>query len=85
MLPLRRFISKHGCPEIIIYNNFNSLESGEVKSFVTSKGITCNFILESSSWWGGFYKRLDAIVKNSLKKVLRKKEADFFITSLPLI
>ena len=84
MLALRKFIFKHGCPEIIIYNNFKSFKSGEVKSFVASKGITCNFILEHSSWWGGFYDRLVVIVKNSLKKVLRKKEAEFFINSLPL-
>ena len=45
-----------------------------MKSFVASKGITWNCILERSPWWGGFYERLVAIVKNSLKKVLRKNK-----------
>ena len=33
-----------------------------------------SFILEKSSWWGGFYERLIVIVKASLKKVVGKAE-----------
>ena len=33
---------------------------------------THNFTLEKSPWWRGFYKRLIAIVKSSLKKVVGK-------------
>ena len=74
MLALRRFIPKWGCPKIIVSDNFKSLKSGEVKSFVASKRITWDCILERSPWWRGFYERLVAIVKNSLKKVLRKNK-----------
>ena len=40
LLALRRFISKRGCPKIIISDSFKLFKSGEVKSFVASKGIT---------------------------------------------
>ena len=65
LLALRRFICKSECLKIIVSDNFKSFKSGEVKSFVASKGITWNFILERFPWWGGFYERLVAIVKNS--------------------
>ena len=66
-----------------------------MKSFVAGKGITWNFILERSPWWGGFYERLVAIVKNSLKVLRRNKfnyielttilqEAESVINSRPL-
>ena len=76
--------------------NFKSFKSSEVKLFVASKRITRDFILERSPWWGGFYKRLVVIVKNSLKKVLRRikfnyielttilQEAESVINSRPL-
>ena len=80
LIDLRRFISKRGCPKIMVSDNFKSFKLGKVKSFVASKGITWNFILEHSHWWGGFYERLVEMVKNSLKKVLRKKQVQLHRT-----
>ena len=37
-LALRKFISKRWFPKIIVFDNFESFKSGEVKSFVASKG-----------------------------------------------
>ena len=74
LLALRRFISKRGCQKIIVSDHFKSFKSDKVKLFVASKGITWNFILELSPWCGVFYERLSAIVKNSLKKILRKNK-----------
>ena len=48
-----------------------------MKLFVGSKGISWNFALERSPWWGGFCERLFVIVKNSLKKVLRKNKFNY--------
>ena len=48
-----------------------------MKSFVGSKGITWNFNFECSPWWGGFYERLVATVKNSLKEVLWKNKFNY--------
>ena len=62
-LALRRFISKRGCPKIIVSDNFKSFKSGELKSFVGSKEVIWDLILERSPWWGGFYERLVAIAK----------------------
>ena len=48
-----------------------------MKLFVGSKGISWNFVLERSPWWGGFYERLFVILKNSLKRVLRKNKFNY--------
>ena len=72
ILALRRFIGRRGIPRLFVSDNFKSFKSTDVKSFCTKKGIHWKFILERSPWWGGFYERLIAIVKSSLKKVLAK-------------
>ena len=77
LLALRRFTYKRGCPKIIVSDNFKLFKSGEMKWFVASKRITWNFILERSPWWRGFYERLVAIVKISLKKVLQKNKFNY--------
>ena len=43
-----------------------------MKKFLRKLRIKWSFILEKSLWWGGFYERLIAIVKSSLKKVVGK-------------
>ena len=63
LLALRRFISKRGCSKIIVSDHFKSFKSGELKSFVGSKGVIWDLILKHSPWWGGFYERLVAIAK----------------------
>ena len=68
ILALWRFIRRRGKPNHIIRDNFKSFKASTLKRFLAHQGIKWSFILERSPWWGGFYERLVAIVKNSLKK-----------------
>ena len=65
-------MARCGNPRLFIGDNFKSLKSLEVKKFLRKLRIKWSFILEKSLWWGGFYERLIAIVKSSLKKVVGK-------------
>ena len=80
ILALRRFITRRGMPHLLVSDNFKSFKSLDVKNFCCKQGISWKFILERSYWWGGFYERLIAIVKSSLKKVLGKA----YLTDLEL-
>ena len=56
----------------VISDNFKSFKSMELNDFLLKGGIKWQFILEKLLWWGRFYKDLECIVKNSLKKVIGK-------------
>ena len=43
-----------------------------MKKVLLKGGIKWLFALKKLPWWGGFYKRLVGIIKNSLKKVIGK-------------
>ena len=72
ILALGRYMARRGNPRLFISDNFKSFKSLEVKKFSRKLRIKWSFILEKSPWWGGFYERLIAIVKSSLKKVVGK-------------
>ena len=57
---------------LLLSNDFKSFKSLDIKNKCCKQGIPCKFILECSSWWDGFYKRLIVVVKSPLKKVLGK-------------
>ena len=72
LLCLKRFISRGGKPNLFFSDNFKTFKSKEVKTFLLNRQIKWEFILEKSTWWGGFYERLINIIKNCLKKVIGK-------------
>ena len=72
LLALKRFISRRGKSTKFISDNGKTFKRSKLKSFLIQKNIKKNFILEKAPWWGGFYKELIGIVKNSLKKLLEK-------------
>ena len=61
-------IGRRGKPNHIISDNFKSFKASTLKRFHAHQGIKWSFILERFPCWEGFYERLVAIVKNSLKK-----------------
>ena len=73
----QRFAARRGTPDKIISDNFKTFRSKEVKEFLTNHGVTQQFILPASPWWGGFYERLVRTVKSTLRKVLGKKSLTF--------
>ena len=48
-----------------------------MKTFATKNSIEWKYILELSPHWGGFYERLNRIVKNALRKILRKAKLTY--------
>lgn len=73
----RRFIARRGLPKRIIHDNFKTFRSDDVKNFMLNHGVTQQFILPASPWWGGFYERLVRTVKSTLRKTLRKSSLTF--------
>ena len=49
----------------------------EIKRFISNSGIKWNFILERSSWWGGFYEHLVGLVKSCIKKIISRARLSF--------
>jgi hypothetical protein len=88
LMCLQRFISQRNTPIEIVSDNAaqfklaskvinhiwkNVVQSNEVMSYVASKGIRWNFIVELAPWMGGFYERLVGVVKSALRKSLGRK------------
>lgn len=99
LLGLRRFIAARGLPKKIITDNalyFRLVAEVLSKPYCTENNIRWKFIPQLAPWHGGFYERLVALVKNSLKRTLGKhslndqqlltvvKEVETVINSRPL-
>ncbi|GBO27599.1 hypothetical protein AVEN_193708-1 [Araneus ventricosus] len=83
-MSLRRFLARRGCVKVFYSDNAKTFRSSceilkgfksiirqpELKSFVTSEGISWKFIPERSPWWGGFWERLMRSIKEPLRKTL---------------
>ena len=73
------------------------LREKDTVSYVANENIQWTYIIELTTWMGGFYARLVGIVKRSLRKALCKvcltseqlltilKEAEAVINSRPLM
>ncbi|GBM28328.1 hypothetical protein AVEN_229512-1 [Araneus ventricosus] len=84
IMSLRRFLARRGCVKVFYSDNAKTLRSSceilkgfktiirqpELKSFITSEGISWKFIPERSPWWGGFWERLMRSIKEPLRKTL---------------
>lgn len=111
LLGFRRFIARHGKPKKMISDNAAQfklaaetinklwgqiLMENDVVSYSANQNIHWEFIVELAPWMGGFYERLVALVKRSLRKAIGKvcltneqlltllKEAEAVINSRPL-
>ncbi|GBM33304.1 hypothetical protein AVEN_274707-1, partial [Araneus ventricosus] len=84
IMSLRRFLARRGCVKVFYSDNAKTFRSSceilkgfksiirqpELKSFITSDGISWKFIPERSPWWGGFWERLMRSIKEPLTKTL---------------
>jgi hypothetical protein len=88
LMCFRRFVAQRGSPTLIISDNalqfrtadkildhlWNKIpKNAEIMSYVSNAGIKWMFNVELSPWMGGFYERLVALVKRSLKKAIGRK------------
>ena len=67
---LRRFFSRYGVPETILFDNSTQFSSQETQSFISSYGLKWHFNPPLSLWWGGIFERMVRSIKRCLKKIL---------------
>ena len=85
----RRFISRRGCPSVIISDNSSPFIAKDTQDFIIERNVTWK-------WTGGFFERLVACVKNCIKKTVGRatlrydelqtviREVELTINSRPL-
>ena len=66
----RRFISRRGCPSVIISDNSSAFTARNTQEFIIERNITWKFNIAAACWTGGFFERLVACVKNCIKKAV---------------
>lgn len=76
---LRRFISRRGRPMTLFSDNGtnftgteNLLKSLDWQRIQDVQRITWKFSVPCSPWWGGFYERMVRLMKDLLKRTLRR-------------
>ena len=111
LLGFRKFIARHGKPMKMISDNATQfklaaesihklwgevLTENDVVSYSSNQGIHWEFIVEHAPWMEGFYERLVALIKRSLRKAIGKvcltneqlltllKKAEAVVNSRPL-
>ena len=65
-----RFISRRGCPHVFLSDNGTAFTAKETREFASRKNIEWKFSIAEAPWFGGFWERLVACVKNCLKKTI---------------
>ena len=67
---LKKFISRRGCPRIILSDNGTAFIAELTQNFATIRNIKWKFSLTEAPWFGGFWERLVSPVKRSMIKTL---------------
>ena len=93
----RRFITKRGCPAVVLSDNGPAFVAKSTQEFVIARNIKWKFNTAAAPWTGGFFERLVACIKNCLKKTLGRTtlrydelqtiicEVELTINSRPLV
>ena len=85
---LRRFIARNGAPALIVSDNAKTFQATEkalnklfnhpeIKADLEYERIEWKFNLERAPWWGGFFERMVASVKDCLRKALGHARLSF--------
>ena len=74
---LTKFISRRGCPSLIISDNGSVFKSDETQTFIANKFIKWKFNLETAPWWGGMWERLVGSVKRCIKKMVGIRKINY--------
>ena len=87
LMALRRLISRRGRPSYIYSDNgtnfvglnnaFKDVNFYKLAEFAATKQIDWKFNPPSAAWWGGFWERLNGILKQLLRKTLRRSCLDY--------
>ena len=74
---LKRIFSRVGTPSFIISDNHKTFKSKKVRDFVKRLSIRWKFILPLAPHWGGFYERMNGIIKRALQKTLKNSKLTY--------
>ena len=72
-----RFVSRRGCPNIVVSDNGSTFDAIETKRFWADRFVEWRPTLEAAPWMGGMYERLVASVKRCIKKVVGVRTLTF--------
>ena len=73
----RRFISRRGCPSIVISDGGKNFTSTESQEFISNLGVTWRVNVPLAPWHGGFFERLVRSTKILLRKALHCCKLNF--------
>ena len=74
---MKRTFSRVGYAKMLISDNHKTFRSKALRRFAADNSIEWKYILELAPHWGGFYERLNRLVKNALRKILRKSKLSY--------
>jgi hypothetical protein len=74
---LKRTFSRVGYPKRLITDNHKTFRSQSLRKFAQSHSIDWKYILELAPHWGGFYERLNRLVKAALRKILWRSKLTY--------
>ena len=73
----RQFISRRGCPALMLSDNGSSFVSRETQEFVANHFIDWKFNVACAPWWGGMWERLVSCIKRCLKRTVGTKQLSY--------
>ncbi|XP_043492371.1 uncharacterized protein LOC122517840 [Polistes fuscatus] len=86
-MSLRRFIAWRGRPSVIYSDNgtnfvglnnaFKTIDFEKLARTVAIDQIEWKFNPPTAAWWGGFWERLNGILKRLLRRTLRKSSLNY--------
>ena len=85
----RRFVSRRGCPSVMISDNVRNFVSNETVEYVNGFGVDWRLNIPLAPWYGGFFERMVRNTKTLLMKTLQTakltyEEVEQVINNLPI-
>ena len=74
---MKRTFARVGTPKLIISDNHKTFKASSVRAYVKNRLIEWRYILPLSPHWGGFYERMNSIIKRALRKSLRNTHVTY--------
>ena len=69
---MKRTFARVGIPKVVISDNHKTYRSSAVRVLAKQRLIKWRHILERPPHWGGFYERMNQMIKNALRKSLKR-------------
>lgn len=87
LMAIRRFIARRGRPSVIYSDNgtnfvglnnmFKHLDFEKLSRTLATERIQWKFNPPAAAWWGGFWERLNGVLKRLLRRTLKRSCLDY--------